>query len=183
MKKVGILIGTFFIVAALLILFFVGFFNKHKEEKPVESQDVVESVMPSKIPQDVEPVNTPNVEVTPTPTPEPQIVEKIITKELSGVKTISENGLGEPTSVEEVIGVISNKRLLLIDENVEGKTGKMLTYCFDLLTPDNRSLIAFVTKSVYTEYSVGDKLTVNYMIYTNDIGVEFPIVLSLKDMP
>ena len=77
---------------------------------------------------------------------------------------------------EEVIAMISNKRIMLIDENPSGNDKKTLTYCFDVLTPDNSSLVLFVTKSVYDAYKVQDRLKVAYKVYVNDKGVQFPIV-------
>ena len=56
----------------------------------------------------------------------------------------------------------------------------MLTYCFDVLTPENESLILFVTNSVYTQYNVNDKLMVKYQVYQNDSGIKFPLVLSVS---
>ena len=97
-----------------------------------------------------------------------------------GVKTILEDGLGAPISEKEVIVYIANKRILLVDENVESTNPKMLTYRFDVLTPENESLILFVTNSVYTQYNVNDKLMVKYQVYQNDSGIKFPLVLSVS---
>lgn len=180
MKKVGIILGIFFIALAIFIFIFV---NRGNADKPqVDKNDTnvvdVQKNNENKIP--VQDSNENNVSTDPVVTPEPQVIEKIITKEISSVKTISESSLSKPSDVQDVITVISNKRILLIDEDAEGTTGKMLTYCFDVLTPDNVPLIVFVTKSVYTEYSVGDKLAVTYLTYKNDLNVEFPIVLSVS---
>lgn len=180
MKKVGIILGIFFIALAIFIFIFV---NRGNADKPqVDNNTNVVDVQNNN--EDKRPIqgNTENSDVGTEPivTPEPEVIEKIITKEISSVKTISESSLSKPSDVKDVIAVISNKRILLIDEDAEGTTGKMLTYCFDVLTPDNEPLIVFVTKSVYTEYSVGDKLAVTYLTYKNDLNIEFPIILSVS---
>jgi hypothetical protein len=68
---------------------------------------------------------------------------------------------------------------MMIDENTDSSEPKMLTYCFDVLTPENMKLTLFVTNVVYTQYNVGDMLKVNYQIYQNDKGIQFPLVLNV----
>lgn len=180
MKKSAFLwLGLFIAAASLVVFFLINPLEKKNKEPVVESKSpVVENtVVPS-----VEPTVEPIEEVTPAPVETPQVIEKIVTKEISAVKAISEDSLvNYPQQSFEEVAKITGKRLLLIDESVESKNSKMLTYCFDL-SVGNRSMLAFVTKSVYSKYNIGDSLNVSYIVYTNDIGTEFPIVLSLTDV-
>ena len=183
MKKAGIIVGLVFIIAAIVICLIA--FRKPSEEV-VNNTEVIDTQNNSTNNQNiennqvVEPEVTVPIQSEPVVQPEPTVVEKIITKEISGVKTISEGSLGMPISEKEVIVYISNKRILLVDENTESTNPKMLTYCFDVLTPENESLILFVTNSVYTQYNVNDKLMVKYQMYQNDNGIKFPLVLSVS---
>ena len=190
MKKAGIVVGLVFIIAAIVICL-IAF------RKPAEKTDIPDSSQVSQVeesqPVQQEPVQQEPVQQEPVqqevvqqepvqqqPIVQETIVEKVVTKEISGVKTILEDGLGAPISEKEVIVYIANKRILLVDENVESTNPKMLTYCFDVLTPENESLILFVTNSVYTQYNVNDKLMVKYQVYQNDSGIKFPLVLSVS---
>ena len=180
MKKAGIVVGLVFIIAAIVICL-IAF------RKPAEKTDIPDSSQVSQVeesqPVQQEPVQQEVVQQEPVqqqPIVQETIVEKVVTKEISGVKTILEDGLGAPISEKEVIVYIANKRILLVDENVESTNPKMLTYCFDVLTPENESLILFVTNSVYTQYNVNDKLMVKYQVYQNDSGIKFPLVLSVS---
>lgn len=178
MKKPAIICLIFACVVASVFVFFVlNPLEKKKNNPPVES------VVPTAV-VTAEPSIEPIVEQTVAPTvePTPQVVEKIITKEISAVKAISESSLVKyPQQSYEEVAKITGKRLLLIDESVESQNSKMLTYCFDL-SVGSRNMIAFVTKSVYSKYNIDDNLNISYIVYTNDIGIEFPIVLSLTDI-
>ena len=190
MKKVGILFGVLFIVAAIVV-FFISSKAGSGEEVNTETQQgttqtqvgvTQENREDKKNEKNEAPVNNeqqPQQQVT---APQTTVVEKVITKEISAVKTLSETDLINSKGSQEVIAFISNKRIMLIDENPDGTDKKTLTYCFDVLTPDNKSLVLFVTKTVYEAYKVEDKLKVNYEIFTNDLGVEFPIVSVVTDI-
>ena len=58
----------------------------------------------------------------------------------------------------------------------------MLSYCFDTTTPNGDKLTLFMMKSAYDSYHVGDKLNVVYQVYKNDVGSEFPVVLSVTSV-
>lgn len=205
MKKAGFIIGImFFIIAILLCVFGLKMINKEKVSE-VPNTEVVDTTQQGQ--QTQQPQVQPNVEGNqqgqqsqqsqqsqqPTQQPNQQtqqqqptqqqgtttVVEKVITKEVSGVMTIDENSLGEPIATKDVIVRIINKRVMMIDEDTDSKNPKMLTYCFDVLTPDNMQLTLFVTHSVYTLYNVADMLQVSYQIYTNDNGIQFPLVLNV----
>lgn len=186
MKKAGIIIGVlFFIVAILLCVFGLKMIEKdgtaetpNTEVVDTQQGQVVET---PPVQEQQQPVQQEPVQQQPTQQQQgtTTVVEKVITKEISGVKTIDENALGEPIATKDVIVRIINKRVMLIDENTDSKDPKMLTYCFDVLTPDNMQLTLFVTQSVYTVYNVADMLQVSYQIYTNDNGIQFPLVLNV----
>ena len=195
MKKAGIVICIFFFIVAILLCVF-GLKLLNKSDTNSVQNEVVESVENN---QEVQNQGNQNVENPPVQTPPEQIqqqtppvqtqggqteiyTEKVVTKEISGVMTIDENSLGTPIATKEVIVHITNKRIMMIDEDTDSKEPKMLTYCFDVLTPENMKLTLFVTNSVYTLYNVGDMLKVNYVIYTNDNGIQFPLVLNVLDV-
>ena len=197
MKKAGIILGIFFIViATLLCVFGLKYINKGETQDPntevVENIDNSANTEVQNPPVEQTPVieQQPIVEQTPvvqqptteTQTPNVEVVEKVITKEVSGVMTIDESGLGEPIMTKEVIVHITNKRIMMIDEDTDSTEPKMLTYCFDVLTPENMKLTLFVTNIVYTEYNVGDMLKVNYQVYQNNKGIQFPLVLNVTSV-
>ena len=191
MKKSGIILSIFFVIIALLICVFVLKGSKDKEESPptdvkVENvQQNVEQQSTQQQPVEQQPVQQP-VQQQPVPQQPVQqpsqttVIEKVITKEISGVQTISEGTLGVPVEEKEVIVYISNKRILLIDEDTDSAEPKMLSYCFDVLTPENDKLVLFMTQSSYTQFNVNDKLKVKYAVYKNDKGIEFPLVLNVS---
>ena len=183
MRKAGIIIGVLFFIVAIVLFFFLSNIDKNEPDTLDDGVGVVENIedkdKTTKNPEN-EPEETP--ETPETPKPVETIIEKVITKEISSVKTINEGTLGEPILENEVITVIANKRIILLDESPDTENKKMLTYCFDVLTPDNTSLILFVTKTVYDAYKIEDKLKVNYEVYKNDIGVEFPIVSTVTSV-
>ena len=200
MKKAGFIIGImFFIIAILLCVFGLKMINKEKvpEVPNTEVVDTTQQGQQTQQPQVQEqpnnegnqqsqqsqqPTQQPNQQTQQQPTQQQgttTVVEKVITKEVSGVMTIDENSLGEPIATKDVIVRIINKRVMMIDEDTDSKNPKMLTYCFDVLTPDNMQLTLFVTHSVYTLYNVADMLQVSYQIYTNDNGIQFPLVLNV----
>lgn len=197
MKKAGIILGVFFIVIAILLCVFgLKYINKGETQDPntevVENIDNSANTEVQNPPVEQTPVieQQPIVEQTPvvqqptteTQTPNVEVVEKVITKEVSGVMTIDESGLGEPIMTKEVIVHITNKRIMMIDEDTDSTEPKMLTYCFDVLTPENMKLTLFVTNIVYTEYNVGDMLKVNYQVYQNNKGIQFPLVLNVTSV-
>lgn len=199
MKKAGIILGIFFIVIAILLCVFgLKYINKGETQDPntevVENIDNSANTEVQNPPVEQTPVieQQPIVEQTPvvqqpttetqTQTPNVEVVEKVITKEVSGVMTIDESGLGEPIMTKEVIVHITNKRIMMIDEDTDSTEPKMLTYCFDVLTPENMKLTLFVTNIVYTEYNVGDMLKVNYQVYQNNKGIQFPLVLNVTSV-
>ena len=184
MKKAGIFLGIIFIVVAILLCVFgLKMIEKGPEQTEViDNNQVVENQ-----PVETPPVETPVIETPPVETPPVQtevventtVVEKVITKEISSVMTLDESQLGDPSLTKEAIVRIVNKRIMMIDEHTDSTAPKMLTYCFDVITPDNMQLTLFVTNSVYTVYNLGDMLQVQYNIYTNDKGIQFPLVLNV----
>ena len=196
MKKVGIILGVFFIIVAVVIFLIsskVEETPKTENGQPIEqvstettTSDKKENVVTDKKKdtsnKETESSNPNNQQPVQQPVQQTQVVEKVVTKEISSVKTISENDLVNSKGSYEVIAYISNKRIMLIDENPSGSDKKTLSYCFDVLTPDNKTLVLFVTKSVYNNYNVQDKLKVNYEVFVNDIGIEFPIVSLVSEV-
>lgn len=182
LKIAGTIIGiTFFVGAIIVLLISRGSANRNKKEDDSKKNDIIEVVNTPSV-NDDEIIN--NVLPQPTPTPEIQIVEKTVTvtKELSGVRTIAESALTNIIEEDkEYITVISNKRLVLIDENIEGENGKMLTYCFDMFgaPPDSLLLSMYVSKSNYDLFEVGQKVSVTYSVYANDAGIKFPVISSI----
>lgn len=198
-KRAAIILTVVILIITLLVFFIIGKVNKSSEnldELSVNNSDVVQTE------GNEETQNTQNDEVSNTENIEeaentnntesdgndseninnPQIVE--VVKEVSSVKTIDESALSELESsdVDEVIVRIENKRLIMIDEDTDNYTGKMLSYCFDTTTPNGDKLTLFMMKSAYDNYHVGDKLNVVYQVYKNDVGSEFPVVLSVTSV-
>lgn len=198
-KRAAIILTVVILIITLVVFFIIGKVNKNQEnldESSVNNSEVVQ------IEDNEETQNTQNDKVSNTENTEeventnnteldgndsenvnnPQIVE--VVKEVSSVKTIDESALSELESsdVDEVIVRIENKRLIMIDEDTDNYTGKMLSYCFDTTTPNGDKLTLFMMKSAYDSYHVGDKLNVVYQVYKNDVGSEFPVVLSVTSV-
>lgn len=198
-KRAAIILTVVILIITLLVFFIIGKVNKNQEnldDPSVNNSEVVQ------IEDNEETQNTQNDKVSSTENTEeventnntesdgndseninnPQIVE--VVKEVSSVKTIDESALSELESsdVDEVIVRIENKRLIMIDEDTDNYTGKMLSYCFDTTTPNGDKLTLFMMKSAYDSYHVGDKLNVVYQVYKNDVGSEFPVVLSVTSV-
>lgn len=198
-KRAAIILTVVILIITLLVFFIIGKVNKNQEnldDPSVNNSEVVQ------IEDNEETQNTQNDKVSDTENTEeventnntesdgndpenvnnPQIVE--VVKEVSSVKTIDESALSELESsdVDEVIVRIENKRLIMIDEDTDNYTGKMLSYCFDTTTPNGDKLTLFMMKSAYDSYLVGDKLNVVYQVYKNDVGSEFPVVLSVTSV-
>lgn len=198
-KRAAIILTVVILIITLLVFFIIGKVNKNQEnldDPSVNNSEVVQ------IEDNEETQNTQNDKVSNTENTEeventnntesdgndsenvnnPQIVE--VVKEVSSVKTIDESALSELESsdVDEVIVRIENKRLIMIDEDTDNYTGKMLSYCFDTTTPNGDKLTLFMMKSAYDSYHVGDKLNVVYQVYKNDVGSEFPVVLSVTSV-
>ena len=198
-KRAAIILTVVILIIALLVFFIIGKVNKNQEnldDPSVNNSEVVQiedneetqntqndKVSDTENTEEVE--NTNNTELDgngPENVNNPQIVE--VVKEVSSVKTIDESALSELESsdVDEVIVRIENKRLIMIDEDTDNYTGKMLSYCFDTTTPNGDKLTLFMMKSAYDSYYVGDKLNVVYQVYKNDVGSEFPVVLSVTSV-
>lgn len=198
-KRAAIILTVVILIITLLVFFIIGKVNKNQEnldDPSVNNSEVVQ------IEDNEETQNTQNDKVSNTENTEeventnntesdgneseninnPQIVE--VVKEVSSVKTIDESALSELESsdVDEVIVRIENKRLIMIDEDTDNYIGKMLSYCFDTTTPNGDKLTLFMMKSAYDNYHVGDKLNVVYQVYKNDVGSEFPVVLSVTSV-
>lgn len=98
----------------------------------------------------------------------------------SGVyQLIDQNSLGVANEKQEIV-VVANKKLLLMDSQVGGSGEKQLQYVADVLTTNSDKLSLFLNESAYNSISVGSKLLVTYKVYTNDVGVEFPVVVDAQ---
>lgn len=189
MKKAGIIIGVLIILLAVGIFAISKNIEKGKSTKGTSSN---KQTQVTKVPITETPLPTattipePTEIVTPEPTVEPTVEPKVepteVPKQTSAVLSFTEEELGAPSKEREEIVVISAKRVLLVDEQYGTSQGKMLTYCFDVLTPDNKKLILFVTDVVYDSFNIGDKLKVVYKVFINDAGAEFPIVSSVSSV-
>lgn len=207
-KRAAIILTVVILIITLLVFFIIGKVNKNQEnldDPSVNNSEVVQieeneetqntqndKVSNTENIEDIEEVentnNTNNINNTESDGNDSenvnnqQIVE--VVKEVSSVKTIDESALSELESsdVDEVIVRIENKRLIMIDEDTDNYTGKMLSYCFDTTTPNGDKLTLFMMKSAYDSYHVGDKLNVVYQVYKNDVGSEFPVVLSVTSV-
>lgn len=198
-KRAAIILTVVILIITLLVFFIIGKVNKNQEnlDDPsvnnsevvqIEDNEETQNIQNDKVSntentEEVE--NTNNTESDGNDSENvnnPQIVE--VVKEVSSVKTIDESALSELESsdVDEVIVRIENKRLIMIDEDTDNYTGKMLSYCFDTTTPNGDKLTLFMMKSAYDSYYVGDKLNVVYQVYKNDVGSEFPVVLSVTSV-
>lgn len=191
-KKAGILFGITCIIITIVVFFFLGKVEKNIENSESSSKtEQVETIKDTENEDNGEKVDTienekdkenQNTDITTPSVTQPPVEKEIVIKEVSGVTTINESelSLNDKSDVKEVIVYIENKRLVLIDESIDTPNNKMLVYCFDTTSPNGEHLMLYMTKSAYDEYTVGDKLSVIYQVYTNNVGTKIPIVYAVN---
>ena len=109
-----------------------------------------------------------------------KVIKETTVISTDNVMSIPESELNSLESTHKnVITVISDKRLLMVDEDSDSKAPKILSCCFDLLCPDNTKITFFVNKTVYDSFNIGDRLVVDYTEYVNDNGIAFPLINSV----
>lgn len=182
-KKAGILFGITCIIITIVVFFFLGKVEKNIENSESSETEQVEGIKENKKEKDDEfEKDNQSTETIPSSVTQPPVETEVIVKEVSGVTTINESelNLNEKSDVKEVIVYIENKRLVLIDEAIDTPNNKMLVYCFDTTSPNGEHLMLYMTKSAYDEYNVGDKLSVIYQVYINNVGTKIPIVYAVN---
>jgi cytoskeletal protein RodZ len=84
------------------------------------------------------------------------------------------SSLGEPTT-HKANGVVTSKDLNLVQQ----KSGFQLQYFATITLEDGETLDAFLNETAFDSLNVLDKVVVDYKIYKNDSGIEFPLIISL----
>lgn len=185
-KKHGVVLGITIVVIALLIWWVATAImnnnsnSNNSSKKPTTTQS--SQTQSSNNNTSKKPVasntNTNKEESTSKPNKDTETNNNV--SEGSGVyKLIDQNSLGVASEKQEIV-VVANKKLLLIDGQVGGTGEKQLQYVADVLTTNSDKLSLFLNESAYNSISVGSKLLVTYKVYTNDAGIDFPVVVDAQ---
>lgn len=78
------------------------------------------------------------------------------------------------------IMVVARKKLVLLDGAVGTSGNKQLHFGVDLRTASDTVLTLFLSEEAFTGVIVGDRLNVVYKVYRNDVGTEFPVIVSVN---
>jgi hypothetical protein len=179
-KKAGIIVGIAFIIVACIVYWLVGNITKNKGEG-------VNTPSPSSFSTPTPTIAIPVTQQTQTEPPKTStdIPVKVPVKEIPEgsqvFKELDEVALGEPTTTREEIMVVAKKKVVLLDSNFGAKEGKQLVYTVDLLGNNNSTRLSlYLNKTAYDGVTIGDRLQVKYSVFSNDVGVQFPVVISAE---
>lgn len=190
MKKAGIIVGVTIILLAVGIYWFVGSLNKDKKDAEGENKPSA-SVISGDKPQ-IEP-HQENQQTEPTdtePVPQNQTngsnnpavngvqdgnIEKVDQKQV--FSEIDEQSLGNPVISRTEVLIVAKKKLLLLDTSYGTNEGKQLSYVIELIAGEG-TLMMPVNGVAYDLIKIGDKLKVDYSVYRNESGVEFPVIMN-----
>lgn len=90
---------------------------------------------------------------------------------------IDEEGMGQSVISRSEVMVVAKKEVIVLDGAVGTKKSKQLVYAVQMLSGSDRFSL-FLNGVVYKQVNVGEKLKVDYDVYRNDNGVDFPVVMN-----
>lgn len=96
----------------------------------------------------------------------------------TGIFEVSEDVIANPTDVINEIMLVSSKKVMLLDLDVNSNANKQMVYVVDMLSADGKKVSLYVNGVVYDDLKVGDTLNIHYNKYVNKNGVEIPLVLQ-----
>jgi hypothetical protein len=195
MKKAGIVVGVTLIALACFIFWLVGNKDSKKPEgvgvSPAPSSSVQISAPVNPKDNGTTPVAPPVQPVQPVPQ-QPQPVPAVPVQTQPQVESPKqvfmefdesqvEKELGKPLSTRKELMIVAKKKIVLMDSNVTAKDNKQLVYAVDLLGNNNSTrLTLYLNGASYAGVGVGDRLQVEYSLYKNTAGVEFPVVINAE---
>lgn len=190
-KKHGIIVGVTILIVALAITIISSMLNKKEKVEDMDKQPSlsVSQDAGSTNSGEVKPNNSSNkVEVNNEVN---NVVEEDVTKPVEGVNSnnadvgsstsifeVAEDIVSNPTEVLNEIMLVSSKKVLLLDLDVNSNTNKQMVYVIDMLSADGKKVSLYVNGVVYEDIKVGDTLNIHYNKYVNKNGVEIPLVLQ-----
>lgn len=196
MKKNGIIVGIVLFIIALVVYWLATSIGGDKEEvekptatvtqkvdkptgKPTEPQKVENNTQQG---QEGKEQQT-NLEPVTTQTPVQQVQPPTTTpqKTPSTFFKISDGDMGLPTGQFTEKMKTAKKNVTVLDYSPGTPTGKQMVYTVDL-QGEKRDITIFVNGEVYYGLVIGRELSVTYSIYTNDSGIEFPVVDSVLEV-
>jgi lipopolysaccharide export system protein LptC len=178
-KKAGIIVGIALIAVACIIYWLVG--NKTKKGEGVNTPSPSSVSTPAPKVTSTSTQQTP-IEPSKTPTVTPaQVAVSEIPVGSQVFQELDEVSLGLPTITSEEIMVVAKKKVILLDSNYGAKEGKQLVYSADLLGNNNNTRLSlYLNKTAYDGIAIGDRLQVKYSVFSNNVGVQFPVVISAE---
>lgn len=189
--KAGVVVGVAIILLALAIFWIANGVNKDKEgentaSKAVESSEKAEGVSKATTSEEKPATSQKKTEES-KPSKVQETPSKVATSASNGntsagehvFSTIDYDDMGEPVKNRTEIMVISNKKVVLMDSSYGTTEGKQLVYAVDLLYGEG-VMTLYMNGQSFEELKVGDKLKVEYDMYTNNKGVLFPVILNAE---
>ena len=169
MNKVGVILGIIVLVIAIIIYIITSAVANNKgnstsqTSKPQQTTSETVKEDTDKVANDsTTTVNTTSkIEVE----TEPEIIEDV--ENVAVMLEINEDTLPAGVSKSE-IGIIAKKAMVLVNEE--------LYYSFTILLTDNTKVNYFANKDGYGLLSSGDKVNVDYTMYTNENNKVFYII-------
>lgn len=184
-KKAGIVVGIALIILAGVIYWTFG----NKDEQTAEGETTPSASLvsteekPKPKPKPVEttplePIEQKEPVTQPVQPVEPVVVTPVEDKPQSVFSEVDAEALGKPIITRQEVMVVSKKKVLILDSEYGKNTGKQLAYTAELLSGDE-TMSLFLNGVAYESVKIGDKLKVDYNIYKNDKGVEFPVIMNV----
>ena len=173
MAKAGWIVGITFVILACVIYWFTSGYEKEGEKTPSFSSEQGSSV----------PVNNEPIEETPIEEPSStDIVEVDIVEPIEEPQQVfmelDVSQIGEPVVRKTELMQVAEKNVVLLDGNAGGLDSKQMVYALKLSYGSGKTMSIFLNGVAYASLEVGDKLKVEYDLYSNDAGVTFPIIIS-----
>lgn len=197
-KKAGILVGLAVIALAISLWFIFG----DKKEEPMAGggntspASVVKEQPESAVKETgqvtggtketssntqvapSEPVKVqPDTKTTKDATTTAQVNPPVEKKAKQEFLKIDESDMGQSVISRSEVMVVAKKEVLVLDGDVGTKNSKQLAYTVQMLSGSDRFSL-FLNGDVYKQIKIGEKLKVDYNVYRNDKGVDFPVVMN-----
>lgn len=196
-KRHGIVVGVTILIVALAITMISSMLKKKEEVKDKQpplsvSQDNGSTTNGGNVkPSNTNSSSNSSEEVS-NKGGNPVVVEDDVTKpgantnsnnssntsDNTSVFEVSEDIVANPTDVLNEIMLVSSKKVMLLDLDVNSNENKQMVYVIDMLSADGKKVSLYVNGVVYDDLKVGDTLNIHYNKYVNKNGVEIPLVLQ-----
>jgi len=181
MKKAGILVGSVLILLAVVIFWLSKSLGSSSEPKTggADAPPVSHTIAPQ--PQTGE-ADAPSVSHMVASQPQSGGTDgNVVDAPSKTFLELDESQLGEPVLTKTEIFVVADKKVIVLDGAVGTKLNKQLVYSVGLLDSSNNAKFSlYLNKAGYDTLNIGDRVKVQYYVFKNDVGTEFPAVISAE---